>query len=123
MRQRLRTFLPIVLIALAVQILAPIASAWAAAIAAGDPLGSIAICHGGPTAPPGAAGHGPDHRDDGCLICCLAHASASFDAPNTPAFAAPGFRPAPVAWRDLAQDLPPSRAHCHGQARAPPQLS
>ena len=38
MRRRLKNFLPIVLIALAVQIVAPIAACWAAGIAASDPL-------------------------------------------------------------------------------------
>ena len=38
MRRRLRNFIPIVLMALAVQILAPIGACWAASIAASDPL-------------------------------------------------------------------------------------
>jgi hypothetical protein len=38
MRSRLQKFLPVVLIALAVQVLAPIAACWAAAIAMSDPL-------------------------------------------------------------------------------------
>ena len=45
MRRRLRKFLPVVLIALAVQIFAPIAACWAASIVASDPLGAAAICH------------------------------------------------------------------------------
>jgi hypothetical protein len=49
MRRRLRKFLPIVMLAVAVQILAPIAACWAASIAASDPLGSALgsafICH------------------------------------------------------------------------------
>ena len=45
MRRRLRKFLPIVLIAVMVQILAPIAACWAASIAASDPLHAAVICH------------------------------------------------------------------------------
>jgi len=45
MRRRLRNFLPIVLMALAVQIFAPIGACWAASIAASDPLHAAAICH------------------------------------------------------------------------------
>ena len=45
MRRRLRKFLPIVLVALVVQILAPIAACWAASIATSDPLLGAAICH------------------------------------------------------------------------------
>ncbi len=44
--RRLKNFLPIVLIALMVQILAPIGACWAASIAASDPLAGAVICHG-----------------------------------------------------------------------------
>ena len=44
--RRLKNFLPIVLIALAVQIFAPIGACWAASIAASDPLAGAVICHG-----------------------------------------------------------------------------
>ena len=42
----LKKFLPIVLIALMVQIFAPIGACWAASIAASDPLAGAVICHG-----------------------------------------------------------------------------
>ena len=48
MRQRLQAFLPIVLIALMVQILAPIGAAWAAALVKADPLRGVEICHSQP---------------------------------------------------------------------------
>ena len=44
MRKRLKNFLPIVLIALLVQIFAPIGACWAASIAASDPLAGAVIC-------------------------------------------------------------------------------
>ena len=56
MRRRLKNFLPIVLIALAVQIFAPIGACWAASIAASDPLHGAAICHGN--------GFDPDQTND-----------------------------------------------------------
>jgi hypothetical protein len=123
MRQRLRKFLPIVLIALAVQILAPIAGCWAAAIAASDPLGAIQICHSDPSAPPGSADQGTDRhaQDGGCAICCLAQGHASFDAPLPMALAVPRLDAAPVVWRNVAPDLLRSNARFHAQARAPPQ--
>ena len=46
MRRRLKNFLPIVLVALAVQIFAPIGACWAVSIAASDPLARAVICHG-----------------------------------------------------------------------------
>ena len=44
MRRQLRRFYPVLLIALTVQILAPVAACWAATIAA-DPLQAAVICH------------------------------------------------------------------------------
>jgi len=55
MRRRLKNFLPIVLIALAVQIFAPIGACWAASIAASDPLSRAVICHGNAAAGSGQA--------------------------------------------------------------------
>ena len=64
MRQRLQKFLPIVLIALMVQVLAPIGATWAAAMAADDPVGAAQICHSGPIAPLQSDQSG-GHRDHG----------------------------------------------------------
>jgi hypothetical protein len=118
-------FLPIVLIALAAQILAPIASCWAAAIAASDPLRSIEICHSDLGSPSGAADQGPSHhaQDGACSICCLPQANASFDAPRLIAFLVPHVDAAPVIWRDDAPGILRSRNRCNAQARAPPQLT
>ena len=79
MRRRLQRFLPIVLIALMVQILAPIAACWAAATAASDPLGAVAICHdiAAATGPTGDQGSRDREQGTVCSICCIASASAS----------------------------------------------
>jgi hypothetical protein len=126
MRRRLRKFLPIVMLALAVQILAPIAACWAAGIAASDPLGAAAICHDAS----GAAGNQADqpdqtghHAHDGaCAMCCLAHAGASLDTPNT-VIAAPYRHPLRVVWQDVTRQLRDARSSGHAQARAPPSIS
>jgi len=44
MRWRMRKFLPIVLLAILVQIFAPISASWATGAALSDPLGASAIC-------------------------------------------------------------------------------
>jgi len=119
MRRRLRKFLPIVLIALAVQLLAPIAACWAAAGAASDPLSALAICHSDPTTPPGSSD--PHAQDSGCPICCLAHSQASFDTPQPVAFSIPRINAAPVVWREDAQADLRSPRHSTAQARASPQ--
>ena len=68
--RRLKNFLPIVLIALVVQIFAPIGACWAATIAASDPLAGAVICHG--NGAPGAGQTDPTgHRaHDGCCSVC-----------------------------------------------------
>jgi len=119
MRQRLRKFLPIVLIALAVQLLAPIAACWAAARAASDPLSALAICHSDPTTPPGSSD--PHAQDGSCAVCCLAQSQASFDAPQPLAFSIPRTNAALVVWREDAQADLRSRRQSTAQARAPPQ--
>ena len=94
--RRLKNFLPIVLIALAVQIFAPIGACWAASIAASDPLA-------------------------GAVICVL-QTGAPVDVPQIAAI--PFDRVAEqVAWFDFAFRLTNARAGSHAQARAPPSIS
>jgi hypothetical protein len=126
MRRRLRKFLPIVLIALTVQILAPIAACWAASIAASDPLHAAVICHDGASAPgqTNPANHtGQPRAHDGCCSACsVAHTGAPVDPPQT-AVAMPYRASARVVWRDLAPEPFGSRTGSQAQARAPPPLS
>jgi len=128
MRRRLRKFLPIVLLALAVQILAPIAACWAAGIVASDPLHAAVICHDATAATPGPANSQDDQtgqpraHDDCCSIRSLAHTAAPLDTPQT-AVATPYRQPARVVWRDRDAGLAGSRAGSHAQARAPPSLT
>jgi hypothetical protein len=122
MRRRYQRFLPIVLIALAVQIFAPVAACWAAAVAASDPLGMAEICHD-PSAVAGQSGdQSGQHREHGgtCSICCLASASASLDTPGLAALALPYRAPARVVWHEQAPDYSGARIGSNAQARAPP---
>jgi hypothetical protein len=123
MRRRLEKFLPVVLIALAVQILAPIGACWAAAVAASDPLAAAEICHTDPGQ--GSSDQSGQHQahDGVCALCCAAQASAAFDTPQTVAAPAPYRAVAVVAWKPQAPDLRPFGAGSNAQARAPPALS
>ena len=127
MRRRLRNFLPVVLIALAVQILVPIGACWGASIAASDPLHAAAICHDG-AATPNQSDHQPDQtgqpraHDGCCSVCSVAHAGAPVETPQT-AVAAPYRQPERVVWLDRTPDLFGSRTGGHAQARAPPLLT
>lgn len=120
MRQRLQKFLPIVLIALMVQILAPISACWAAAAAASDPLQGIEICHS--DAASGQADQSDSHHahDGACAICCVTQANASFDTPQAISIVTPYRGVACVVWHDHATGWSQSRFHSNPQARAPP---
>jgi hypothetical protein len=125
MRRQLLRFLPVFLIALTVQILAPIASTWTAAIAASDPLGAAEICFNNPSQTPATGDRGADHRahDRLCSICCAAQAGAALDTPNQPASAGPDRQPARVIWHIGAPDWVAARTGSNAQARAPPGIS
>ena len=124
MRRRLWKFLPIVLMALALQVLAPIGACWAASIAASDPLHAAAICSGGAASANDQSGQTGQHRahDGACAMCCVAHAGATLDTPEA-TFATPLRALARVVWPDAVPDRQGSRAGWHAQARAPPSIS
>ncbi|MGY8664879.1 DUF2946 family protein [Bradyrhizobium sp. UFLA05-109] len=124
MRARLHKYLPLVLIALAMQVLAPIAACWAAGVAVADPLQSAVICHAN-----GGSGAGIDDRtgalgshSGACSLCCLAQASASLDAPQT-VFATSLRSAECVVWHDGADRVAVPRGGSNAQARAPPRFS
>lgn len=124
MRRRLWKFLPIVLFALAVQVLAPIGACWAASIAASDPLHAVPICSGGAALGADPTGQTGEHRahHGACAMCCLAHAGASLNTPEA-SFAAPLRHFGRVARLDATPDRVDSRPGRHAQARAPPSFS
>jgi hypothetical protein len=123
MRRRLQKFLPIILIALVVQILAPIGATWAAAIAAGDPLSAAPICHGSRDGLPQHGDRNGHAHDGACSVCCAAQIGASLDTRNAATSAVPYRMAARVIWRDEAVDVLPVRASTNAQARGPPQAS
>jgi DUF2946 family protein len=123
MRRRLEKFLPIVLIALMVQILAPIGACWAAAIAASDPL-QAEICHTD-LGQGSSSDQGGQHQahDGACAICCAVQASVTLDTPQTATIVAPNRYSLAVIWHDDAPALSAADIRSHAQARAPPHLS
>jgi|SRR4029077_17899623 hypothetical protein len=124
MRRRLRNFLPVVLIALAVQILAPIGACWAASIAASNPLLAAAICHDGAATQDQTGNQtGQPRAHDGCCsVCSVAHTCGPANTPQA-SVAPPYEQPERVLWLDRTPDLFGSRTGSHAQARAPPVLT
>ncbi|KJC59346.1 hypothetical protein UP10_17625 [Bradyrhizobium sp. LTSPM299] len=120
MRRRLKNFLPIVLVALLVQIFAPIGACWAASLAASDPLAAATICHGN-ASPQNGQGDQTGHRahDGCCSVCSVLHTGAPIDAPDIAAVAVERVA-SHVAWLNFASEFDRFRAGSHAQARAPP---
>ena len=123
MRRRLRKFLPVLLTALAAQMLAQIGACWAAALAVPDPLASLPICHGGAEAAPAGSDQGNDSGHDGsCAICCVLSASASIDTPRQATLVTPLYFEGEVVPRAYEHpDLFPARIGSNSLARGPPQ--
>jgi hypothetical protein len=123
MRRRLKTFLPIVLIALLVQIFAPISASWATSAALSDPFGgSAAICAASADSGTGHPDQSGQHADC-CVLCCLAHAgSMPLDTPLV-TVAKPFAVSQRVIWFEAVNNLSTFRTDLLAQARAPPSQS
>jgi len=124
-RRRLQSWLPIALLALLLQLAAPIGAAWFAAAAFADPLRGSEICHSDPNAAPAPTNQGGDQHACGidCLICCVLHAGGAFDAPRAPALVLPRPEMSRIAWFGAALILARALAGSNAQARAPPIFS
>jgi hypothetical protein len=121
-RRRLKEFFPVVVLALVMQILAPIAACWAAAIAVADPLQSAGICHSDATTGSGDQDRG-QYAHDGLCAICVSHAGTAVEAPKLVAFVELVRQFRPVLWSDVELMLGPSPTGSNTQARAPPRLA
>jgi hypothetical protein len=122
MRARLQKYLPIFLLALIVQIIAPIGASWAAALDASDPLSVAEICRSNILTADGSADQSGHHsaHDGACSVCCLAGASSHTDTPALAILAVPNRALTRVVWCDRELDLSSRNAGSNAQARAPP---
>ena len=124
MRKRLKSFLPVVLIALVVQIFAPIGACWAASIAASDPLAAAVICHGNAGMTSGQIDQTGHRAHEGCCsVCSVLQTGAPVDVPQTAEIISVDRQHARVVWVEFTPDRFASRAGSHAQARAPPSIS
>ena len=120
MPRRLKGFFPIVVLALVMQILAPVAACWAAAVAVADPLQSAGICHSDANTGSGDRDHG-QYAHDGLCAICVSHAGTAVDAPRPVTFVELVRQFRSILWTDAKLILGPSRAGSNTQARAPPR--
>ena len=121
--RRLTRYVPIFVIALMVQILAPVGASFAFAAVVSDPLAAAEICLSHSPAPGDEGGQQQTH-DASCLICCAFNTgTAALSTPEPAAWAAP-YRPATdIVWRDRAPLLADSCTGSNTRARAPPSIS
>jgi hypothetical protein len=124
--QRLKQYFPIFMIALMVQIFAPIGANWAFAATVSDPLAGAEIClHNSDASSQEGDQSGQHQNHDGsCILCCGFHASAAFANTLEPVSIAVSYRAVSrVVWGEHVPQLAESRASSNAKARAPPIFS
>ena len=125
MRRRLEIFVPIVLLAVLVQLIAPIAAFRIVAYAVTDPVYMASICSEmGPSADAQTAPAKTQHDHGGCCAFCAAgHGGAVAVDPPPLIFVTLQRHYQLVSWLEAADPMPTVRVGSNAQARAPPQLT
>jgi hypothetical protein len=122
MRRRLELLIPIVLLAITVQLLAPIGAFRAFAYAVNDPLYMASICSGmGAAADDAQAAPARTQHDRGdcCAFCAGSHGGGTALQPP-PVFVTLQRQYQRVSWLEAADAMPAVRVGSNAQARAPP---
>lgn len=124
MRRLMGRLFPIVMIAIWVQVFAPIGAYWTMA-AAMDPFGSAPICSGASSAQHDhSAPDGPyQSYPDCCSLCVIVHSGAAPLKSPEPTIVTIVRSPQQIVWLDRQFDLPSGPRGSHAQARAPPSIS
>jgi hypothetical protein len=126
MRRRLALLIPIVLLAILMQLFAPIAAFRAFAYAANDPLYMASICSGMGAAADDtrtAPANTQHDRGDCCAFCAGSHGGTAALAPPPLIFVTLQRRYERLSWLEAAEPMPAVRAGSNAQARAPPTIS
>src|SRR5882757_8219713 len=117
MRRRLENFIPIVLLAVLVQLFAPIAAFRVVAYAATDPLYMGSICSGMtaatdvPATPPGTP-----HAHGDCAFCPGSHGGANAIDPPRPLFVSLQRSYQLISWLEAADPVSVVRVGSNAQA-------
>ena len=124
MRRRLAIFIPILLLAVLVQVIAPIGAFRTFATVVSDPVAMASICSGMAGADhAGAPDTAVPMRGDCCGYCAVGHAGVPpLDSPPH-VFAVLQRAYQRVVWLEPSDALPVLRAGSNAQARAPPVMS
>jgi hypothetical protein len=126
MRRRLELFIPIVVLAVLVQLIAPIAAFRVVAYATSDPLYLASICTETASSPasqqtaPAKTQH--DHGEC-CAFCGAGHSAAIAFASPPLIFVTLQRQYQQISWLEAAEPMPTVRVGSNAQARAPPSFS
>jgi hypothetical protein len=125
MRRRLEVFIPIVLLSIVVQLLAPIAAFRVLAYAASDPLYMASICAGMASSPDAQTAPVRTQHDHGdcCVVCATGHGGSIAVSPPALIFVSLQRLYQRVSWLEAADPMPAVRVGSNAQARAPPLLT
>src|ERR1700722_7534078 len=123
MRRRLERFIPIVLLVVLVQLLAPIAAFRVVAFASSDPLYPASICSDMAASPdeqnaPSAHAHG-----ECCSICAIGHGGGIAVEPPSTVFPTLQLQFQKIAWLEAARPVWTVRVGSDAQAPGPPFIS
>ena len=125
MRRRLEIFIPIVLLSIMVQLIAPIGAFRAVAYAVSDPLHMTTICSGMVSSQDASQtdSANPQHGANCCIFCGVGHGGGVAVDPPPSLFVILQRQYQFIAWLEAADHKPPAPAGSHAQARAPPSIS
>jgi hypothetical protein len=124
MRRRLERIIPIVLLAVLVQLFAPIAAFRVVAYATSDPLYMAATCSDRAAVPDAQTPPGEKHDHGGCCAFCAAgHGGTAVLEPPPPVFVSLQRVYQRISWLEAAAPMPAVRVGANAQARAPPSIS
>jgi Protein of unknown function (DUF2946) len=126
MRRRLEIFVPIVLLSILVQLLAPIAAFRVVANAVSDPLYMASICSGAASSTGGSqTSPANTHHDrtNRCTFCVVGYGGVVALDPSPHVFVTLQHLYQQVSWLKAVNTLPVLRVGSNTQARAPPVLT
>ena len=123
--RRLGLLIPIVLLAVLVQLFAPIAAFRAFAYAVNDPLSMATICSGMSSSADTQTAPGTTQHDHGdcCAFCAAGHGGSVALDPPPLIFVSLQRLYERVSWLEAADMMPTVRVGSNAQARAPPSFS
>jgi hypothetical protein len=125
MRRRLEIFIPIVLLSILVQLIAPIAAFRVVAYAATDPLYMASICSGMASSADAHSAPAKTRHDRGecCVFCAAGQGGSIAIEPPSLIFVSLQRQYQLISWLEAADPIPAVRVGSNAQARAPPPLT